>query len=531
MCAIMWTCVAAIFMASPVAGFCLRVLPAYRRDPADTTILTFDEAELSELLAQRADARADRDFKTADAILLQLRSEMQVDVNDRTCEWRAGYTAPSRPAAGTKRQRPNPELDYRGDSKIAEQLGAALLTQWRGDGRRRGQTWTHGFHPSKALMEPLCVSQLLALLPGAGAVLDPFVGSGTTMIEAMVSGRAAVGCDLSPLNVGIARQHCWLPSPVEVEELRAGMAKVAAALEAEEAEEAEEAVAEQANPAVVTERPADAADFARARQLVDAADLPQQVSAAAYFVLSHEELTAWPAWRKPRPLSWRLTRTTSRYLRALESLRQAVPHGTPSARIDVCDARQLPISLREDDNAGPLDGVLTSPPYPGVYDYLDFTPEISLLAEHVVAMGSSMACVGTPQASPAGEPAKQALEIGSRAERDMLEADPTLGSFAERWQADTVQWLEAAARLLRTGGRMAILIGDDSGINTLESICAAAETISRRHAPSYTLRVVASASLSSEATRPWAKQSSRGRGYRREHTILLERVDLHEDEI
>lgn len=264
----------------------------YRRDAADTAALACDdEVELRKLLARRAEARLERDFTTADAILRQLH-DMNVHVNDRTGEWRADYieyNAESRPAA--RQTSIDPELDFGGSPELARKLGAALLIQWRGDGRRRGQTMTHGFHPTKALMEPLCVSQLLELLPGDGAILDPFAGSGTTMIEAMVSGRAAVGCDLSPLTVGVARQHCWLPPSARLDELRSVVASIVAALEGEE--EATPMEGEVLTAAV---------DFRRAKSVIraqlDVAGASSAVVAAVWFLLSHEELYRWPKWRK-----------------------------------------------------------------------------------------------------------------------------------------------------------------------------------------------------------------------------------------
>jgi hypothetical protein len=137
----------------------------YRRDAADTAALSCDEAWLHTLLLRRAEARLARDFSTADAILRQLRT-MNIDVNDRTREWRADYDEHT--SKRTPIGEADPKLDLRGSAEIARTLGAALLTQWRADGRRRGQTMTHGFHPTKALMEPLAVSTLLDTLPGKG---------------------------------------------------------------------------------------------------------------------------------------------------------------------------------------------------------------------------------------------------------------------------------------------------------------------------------------------------------------------------
>jgi hypothetical protein len=485
------------------------------------------------LLGRRVDARLRKDYAAADALLGDLRTR-GVDVNDRAMEWRAGYSPSLRVYnASTQDDRDTnaPDLDLTGPPHLAAALGAALLTQWRGDGRRRGQTYTHGFHPYKALMEPLCVAQLLELLPGAGAIVDPFVGSGTTMVEVMLAGRAAIGSDLSELAVGIATYHCWQPSPAALAEFRSATAAVVTALQAADVEleaEGSEAL-----------RSPSAADFELARHAVaaQAASLSSEVAGALYFVLSFEEACVWPAWRAPRPLGWRLARTAQRYGRQVEELSAAVPAHTPAVFIEVADARVGPRVV----SGVVVDGVCTSPPYPGVYTYMNIAPPDSCLVEYVATRqsrkrddSSDIRAAEDHRLKPA-----VALEIGSRAKKAELSSDPSHGAsgFAAHWQRDTEAWLEAAAKKLRPGGRIAMLIGDDSGVNCLASVAQAAAAVTQRmgQAPSapsgcaseaFALRVLASASLSERATRPWAKHAGRGKGYRREHTILLEKFEL-----
>jgi hypothetical protein len=93
------------------------------------------------------------------------------------------------------------------------------------------------------------------------------------------------------------------------------------------------------------------------------------------------------------------------------------------------------------------------------------------------------------------------------------------GSFAKRWQADTEEWLQAAAEQLRVGGRIVMLIGDNAGVHALSSIGEAAAAISERS--NFELRLLASASVAEDSRRPWAE---RKRNYRSEHTILLEKI-------
>jgi DNA modification methylase len=58
--------------------------------------------------------------------------------------------------------------------------------------------------------KPLALLELLtrACSPPAGLVLDPFCGSGTTLVAAMTSGRTCLGIDNNPEAVAIARRRC-----------------------------------------------------------------------------------------------------------------------------------------------------------------------------------------------------------------------------------------------------------------------------------------------------------------------------------
>jgi DNA modification methylase len=80
---------------------------------------------------------------------------------------------------------------------------------------------THGIHPYPAKFIPQIPRTLIAALyPGDGTtVLDPFCGSGTTLLEAALAGVPAIGIDLHPL--------ACLISKVKVTPLRASLVKAA----------------------------------------------------------------------------------------------------------------------------------------------------------------------------------------------------------------------------------------------------------------------------------------------------------------
>jgi DNA modification methylase len=72
---------------------------------------------------------------------------------------------------------------------------------------------THGFYPYKGKFHPQMIRALLNIigLNQADTVLDPFIGSGTTALEAQLLGINCIGIDISPL--------CVLLSKVKVESM------------------------------------------------------------------------------------------------------------------------------------------------------------------------------------------------------------------------------------------------------------------------------------------------------------------------
>lgn len=65
---------------------------------------------------------------------------------------------------------------------------------------------THGIHPYPAKFAPSLARQAILLLSRPGdMVLDPFLGGGTTAVEALAAGRACVGIDANPVGVAVAR--------------------------------------------------------------------------------------------------------------------------------------------------------------------------------------------------------------------------------------------------------------------------------------------------------------------------------------
>ena len=88
--------------------------------------------------------------------------------------------------------------------------------RWRQDGpplsRNRRSVWTITTKPYSgahfAVMPPDLVEPCIkAGCPEGGTVLDPFVGSGTTLAVAAELGRNAIGCELNPAYIALAQQR------------------------------------------------------------------------------------------------------------------------------------------------------------------------------------------------------------------------------------------------------------------------------------------------------------------------------------
>ena len=103
--------------------------------------------------------------------------------------------------------------------------------------RETADTLTHPFHTYPARLHPATAKILVEFL-GEGAtrtqpIVDPFCGSGTVLVEARANGYRAIGADLNPLAVLVARAKTWTVPPRRRKELlETGHAIAAASLAA-----------------------------------------------------------------------------------------------------------------------------------------------------------------------------------------------------------------------------------------------------------------------------------------------------------
>lgn len=259
------------------------------------------------------------------------------------------------------------EVRTRGEPDAAEVLAAS----WRaatGEGRER----THGFHAYPARMHPGQARVLLdSLAPANGAVLDPFCGSGTVLIETFASGRRAVGTDVNPL--ALALTH--LKSRLVPRDARRAIEESAAAIARSGSRAArsrlddEDAPAEARRwfaPHVIRELAAIGDGVARVARERRRNALRLVLSSILVKVSRQAAETDRSPGDQETPAGFtsQLFAERAHELgRGLAALERAVPRGTPAPLVARADARSLPVADAS------IDLVLTSPPYLGTYDY------------------------------------------------------------------------------------------------------------------------------------------------------------------
>jgi len=266
------------------------------------------------------------------------------------------------------------EVETGGDHEAAAILAHAIDVAPSQEEDAEDRAHVHGFHSYPARAHPVTARRLIEeLTPEGGIILDPFCGSGTVLVEAMLTGRAAIGSDLNPVAVMLSRAKTFPHAPIKTEAL--------------------------------VDAARSAADFAGQRRKAKAGAsrrLPQEdvSSFAPHVLLELDGLRAGIEQAPPetRPdlqlifssilvkLSARKGDTTDEQTtkrvaagypsrlfiqkaedvaRRFDELYSLLPSPPPRARVYEDDANVL---AKVDDNS--IDAIITSPPYVATYDYL-----------------------------------------------------------------------------------------------------------------------------------------------------------------
>ena len=331
-------------------------------------------------------------------------------------------------------------VEAEGETRACAQLTTALATDPDEDAAR---AHVHGFHAYPARLHPTVARRLIELLaPAKGAVLDPFCGSGTVLVEAMLAGRTGWGCDINPLAVILARVKTRTIDRETARDVQHFARRVCQHATTRRTgrmgstRRYPEADIQLFDPHVLLELDG-LRDGIERTPPGFAREVLELVLSSLLVKVSRKHGDTARVQDVPRRLAAGFTTTlferkTEELLLRLAAFRERVPRGTPAAEVVEADARVL-----QGAPAGRFDLVVTSPPYAGTYDYL---------WQHE----ARMRWLGL-----AAEQMERS-EIGARRHLDPKGHMPAVHAFG----ADLVRVFHALHRVLRPDGKAVLVIAD-----------------------------------------------------------------------
>ena len=338
--------------------------------------------------------------------------------------------------------------DERVAAKLAEALDVAPAPEPRRDGSADDdpdRAHVHGFHTYPARMHPTTAGRLIRAATAPDAlVLDPFCGSGTVLVEAMIAGRRAAGTDLNPLAERLARLKTARLSPGDRDALVAGARAVAAVADERRARRAG-ATRRYPPEDVELFDPHVLLELDSIRSAIAGLELSSSTREALALVLSSilvklsrraSDTSAGASPRRlaagyPARLFIRKAEELANRIAALENL---VPPEVAPAHVALDDAARLRTIA-----ASTVDAIVTSPPYVATYDYL----------EHHALRLRWLDLDTRPFASG---------EIGSRRRYAPLDA----AGARDAWTRELGAALRAMSRVCRKGAPIALLLADSA---------------------------------------------------------------------
>jgi SAM-dependent methyltransferase len=381
-------------------------------------------------------------------------------------------------------------------SQGAPEEARALAALFSVDARLE-RALTHGFHSYAGRLHPSIARGAIGrFTPPGSTVLDPFCGSGTVLVEALVAGRRGIGIDASPLAAMLARVRTRrMPEGWRRDLVRRAKdvaSEVGAAARGRQRPSLPRWAGEELqrfHPHVAMEL------FGLRARVMDTPDNEPHGEALRLCLSSLLVKLMRSGPQAPRDgLEKRIARGMPSRMFAekaeeltagLAELGLVTPEGTPGAEVILGDAREYP-----DLPSRSVDLVLTSPPYAGVYDYAD---------QHAVRFRWLGLAIDELRGRQLGE-----RRAG--------------GAQRAAWQEGRRRWLVEMGRVLRPGGSAVLVVGDGVVADRPEDAARAIIDCAGVAGLSF----VASASQARPPQSP-ALRAIFGRQERREHILLLRR--------
>ncbi|OJY15249.1 MAG: hypothetical protein BGO98_22680 [Myxococcales bacterium 68-20] len=341
------------------------------------------------------------------------------------------------------------EIETSGDRATAQLLARAIDVAPNMDEAAEDRAHVHGFHAYPARAHPVTVRRLIEdLVPEGGTVLDPFCGSGTVPVEAMLAGRATIGSDLNPIAVMLARAKTYPRTPEKTKalvEAARGVAEHADARRKAKTGASRRLPQEDVSlfpPHVLLELDGLRAGIAEAPPETRP-DLSLVLSSILVKLsprrgdTSEEETEKRIAAGYPSRLFVRKAEELARRFDDFAMLlRNAAAEGAPPPRARVWEDDANVLKRVEDAS---VDAVITSPPYVATYDYLQ---------HHELRMRWLDL-----------DPRKLARgEIGARRRYERLSPRDAVAS----WEHELAKLFHSLARVMKKDAPLVLLIADSA---------------------------------------------------------------------
>lgn len=379
-------------------------------------------------------------------------------------------------------------IEQYGEEPWASELVAALAASDTDE----TQDLTHGFHTYPARMHPRLAREIIGRWSEPGdIVLDPFCGSGTVLVEALVAGCKPQGVDLNPIALRISEVHCALQSPETRRRFQRVVKHIALA--------SEERVRGRARAHIAIDRetqelylPHVLFELCGLRDEIES--VPHEGDRRALQLVFSALLVKFSRLRADTSVELVdkrirkglvtefFARKADELVQRWEALHDAAPQPAFEARLLGGDARELPALLGSDFGARLI---LCSPPYGGTYDYAK---------QH--ALRNAWFGFDTERF--------EEREIGSR--RALSKSPRAL----ERWDEELLSVLRSMRNVLHEDGRIVLWLGD---AELITQRVPGDEQVARL-APAARLKLVAAAAQ-------W-RPDPRGGSPRAERLLLLE---------
>jgi DNA modification methylase len=400
---------------------------------------------------------------------------------------------------------------------------------------------THGYHRYPAKYIPQLAARIIKENSHAGDLIcDPFMGSGTTLVEAAVNGRRAYGTDINPVAVMIAKAKTTPIEPTKLQhEVNAMFSYLQSAIQRDNGQ------------SLLVDKKFDCAlpkhdriDYwFPQKQKQDLALILSRIKAIndvhirTFLLCSFSNIlkgcSIWMMksvkptrdWnKKPSSAFQSFTLQTKRMIKKNSELWDILGGRKVDCIVDNHDARKL--SLKR--NSVTL--IVTSPPYVTSYEYADLHQLTALWLEYTADLKQFRSkFIGSIQKEEAEMELYSSLAceiVGKLKEKDRKE-----GIGAERYFYEMQECFEEMHRVLKPKGKAAIVIGDtdlkkveiknaEIFIQTMEKIGFKTYNVIKRPIPSKILPLTRD-----EKTGKFAKTADSDRlAYPTEYIVIMEKV-------